>query len=392
MADALIQAAMGHQARLVIIDGLMTIRDLYPQQTELRGFIYELGDALRAANTTTLITSSGVACPPEHPLPEFTMTDGILELGSQEIGSQTLRTIRSVKMRGLPNLIGQHSLRLDRGGLTVYPRIESVFVPLDIGLKPERVPLGLPELDSMMLGGPLTGSTTLLAGALGTGKTLVCLQFILEGARRGQKGVFVGFRETQRQLIDKARAFGMDLETPIKDGLVAIFHRAPVDLIADQVTWEILDETERSGPERLALDSIVELEQAIGEQRRARGYMFSLAGTLRARGVTSLITKEVPQVVGPELDFSDTPLAVLAENLVLLRYVEFRSELFRIVSVLKMRDSDHDSSIRQYRVTDKGLKVLSTVETAEGVLTGIARLPSEMRVKRPARELRREEG
>lgn len=392
VADALVQAAKEHQARLVIVDGLMTIRDLYPQEAELRAFIYEMGDALRALNTTTVMTSSGIERTEEHPMPEFTMTDGILELGKQDIGTQTVRTIRSSKMRGLPNFLGQQSLRLDSGGITVYPRIESVFEPTDIGLSTERVHLGLPELDTMMEGGPLACSTTLLSGSLGTGKTMACLQYLIEGAKQGQKGLFVGLRETQSQLIDKARSLGMDLETPIKDGLVAVFHRSPVDLIVDEVTWEMLCKVECFAPQRLALDSVVELEQATGEQKRARGYMFSLAGSLRAKGITSLITKEVPQVVGPELDFSDTPLAVLAENLVLLRYVEFRGELFRILSVLKMRDSDHDHSIRQYTITEKGFKVLARVESAEGVLTGIARLASEMRVKRPVREVRREEG
>jgi circadian clock protein KaiC len=285
-------------------------------------------------------------------------------------------------MRGLPNLLGLHSMRIDRQGITVFPRAESVYAPIDIGLSSERIPLGLAELDTMISGGLPVGSVTLLAGALGTGKTLACVHFVMEGARRGEKSLFVGFRETPRQLFDKARAFGLDLEGAVRSGQVEILHRSPVDLNVDEAIWELLGNVERVRPRRLALDGMAELEQGILEERRQRGIMASLAGLLRERGATSLLTKEIAQVVGPELDFSDTPLAALAENLLLLRYVEFRGEIYRILSILKMRDSPHDHSIRQYTITGQGLRVLARMETAEGVLTGIGRLPSETRVKR----------
>ncbi|MBI2864569.1 MAG: AAA family ATPase [Chloroflexi bacterium] len=382
VTNALTQAAKDHQAALVIVDGLMTIRDLYPQAPEMRTFMYTLGPSLAALNATTVVTSSVVERPGEHPYAEFTMADGILEMGKLDIGTQTVRTIRASKMRGLANLLGLHSMRIDGDGITVFPRIESLCELRDVGLSAERVPLGLPELDGMMEGGLLGGSATVLAGSIGTGKTTACLQFILEGARRGQKSLLVGFRETPRQLIDKARLLGMDLAAAIEDGRVEILHRDPVDMVLDEVTWEILCRVESFAPHRLALDGVDELQQAFVDDKRQFGYMACLTATLRARNVTSLIVKEIPQIVGPELDFSSSPLAGLAENLVLMRYVEFRGELFRILSVLKMRDSAHDHSIRQYVITDKGMKVLERMESAEGILTGIARLPSEMRVKR----------
>lgn len=391
VAEALIRAVKEDQASLVVIDGLMTIRDLHPEATELRTFIYELGTALSAMGCTTLLTSTGVEGLDNAASAEFTVADGLIELGMQDIGTQTVRTIRVRKMRGLAPLLGQHTLRVDGNGLTVFPRIESVFVPSDVGLNRERVLLGLSELDAMTSGGLPVGSTTVLAGALGTGKTLTCLQYVVEGVRRGEKGLIVGFRETPQQLIDKARIFGMDLETPIENGQVVIHHRFPVDLIADEVLWEIQREVERCNPRRLVLDSVDELEATVVDARRRRGVLAALVHRWRSRGVTSLVTKEVTQVVGPELDFADTPLAALAENLLLLRYVEFHGELYNIVSVLKMRETPYDHSIRQYTITECGLRVLARIETPEGVLTGIARLPSEARVKRRTRSSEGEE-
>ncbi len=197
-----------------------------------------------------------------------------------------------------------------------------------------------------------------------------------------EKGVLVEFRETPRQLMDKAGALGLDLEGAVASGAVTILYRPPVDLVIDEITWDLRETLDRVVPQRLALDSMADLEAAIADDRRPRGYMASLAGMLRGRGVTSLLTKEVAQVVGPELDFSDTPLAVLMDNLIQIRYVEFRGAIYRVLSVIKMRDSDLDRSIRLYVIGDGGLQVLTREETAEGVLTGIARLPSEMRVKR----------
>lgn len=375
---ALVAAVREHRATLVAIDGLMTLGDLHPTSRAKRGFIYELGTTLTAEGCTTVLTSVDVPPAEEYRFPAWTMTDGIVDLGSRPVGTAITRTIQVRKLRGLRPLLGPHTMRIDDAGLTVFPRLESTIVPRDVGLSPERAPLGLPELDAMMHGGPLAGSTSILAGALGTGKTLTCLQFILTGARRGEPGLILGFRETPRQLVDKARAFGLDLQGALDAGQVAILYRAPIDLPIDEITWELRQAIDRWSPTRLAIDSFVELEDRL-DGRRQRDYLAALIALLRNRGITALVSKEIPQVIGPELDFSDTPLAVLVENLIMYRWVEYRSELVRIVSILKMRDSAYDSSIRQYTISAAGLQVRAKVETGEGLLSGVARLPAETR-------------
>lgn len=382
VTDALTQAVKDHQARLLIIDGLTTIFDLYPQTAEVRTFIYELAAALSNMGIITVLTSSGPGEILGHPSPELTMADGIIQLDMQNIGTRTVRTIRSAKMRSLPNLLGQQAMRIDETGVTVFPRIESITEAPDIGLSPDRASLGLPELDKMMGGGPFVRSITILVGSLGTGKTIASIQFILEGVRQGQKGLFLSTWENSSELIDRARSLGLDLETPVKDGRVVILRLLPIDLLADEVAWEIRSQVEHFAPQRLVLDGVGEIEQAILDEQRRTGYMASLALLLRSKGISALVTKEIAQVMGPELDFSDTPMARLADNLVLLRKVEFRGELFSIVSILKMRGTDYDTSIRQYTITDKGFAVVSKVESAEGILTGIARLPGETRVRK----------
>lgn len=310
------------------------------------------------------------------------MVDAVIELGRQDIGTQTTRTIRVGKARGMAPLLGQHLLRINEQGLHVIPRIESLPAPPGTGVSEERVPWGLPELDEMMEGGPRAGTTTLLAGALGTGKTVACIHYIVEGARRGEKGLLVASRESPQAIIDQSRILGLDLAGAIDAGMARILHRPPTDLVVEEATWEMLEAVDQFAPRRLALDSIDDVIAAIDPRGRATGFLSALTGILRSKGVTSLMMKEVSQLVGPSLDFSDTPLALLAENLVLFRYVEFRGDLYRIVAIIKMRHAAHDHSIRQYTIGAGGIKVLQRLESAEGVLTGIARFSIEARARR----------
>lgn len=382
VGEALIQEVRQHGARLLVLDGLMTLRALHPGAPELRTFLYDLCATLATLGCTSVLTTTGTEASTMNELSEFTMADGIVELGRQDSGSRTVRTVRARKMRGLVPLLGEHALDISGEGMAAFPRIESLYVPVDAGFGKERVPLGVPELDAMMEGGFPPGSATVLAGVLGTGKTLTCLHYIMEGVRRGEKGMIAGFRETPRQLMDKASTFGLDLEAAVKDGRVVIFHRPAVEMVLDKVTYELYLEIQRFGPARLAVDSVIELEYAIPDKARRRGYVTVLVGLLREQGVTSLFTVEAPQVVGPELDFSYITMAVLAENLLLYRKLEFSGALIGIVSILKMRDSAYDSSIRQYSINEHGIKVVKSEDMAEGVQAMIARLPGVARTRR----------
>ena len=385
VSDALVQMVREQQASIVVVDGLMSFHDLHPNAPELRTFIYELGAVLATLGCTTIIASSSVALTEEYQFPEFTMADGIVELEMKDVGPQTVRRLRVRKVRGIAPLLGEHSLHLDESGMVLYPRLESVFRSVDVGISSERMPTGMPELDTLTSGGPRSGSITLVAGAVGTGKTLAGLQFIMAGASKGEKGLFVGFRETYRQLLDKARFFNLDLEGAVRAGRVEIIWHPPVDLDVDQVAWEVIQAVDRFAPRRLVIDSITEIQDVMPANRYVRGFMAALASQLRSQQTTTFIVHEIPELIGTELDFSGTPLAILAENLILMRWVEYRSEMYRILSILKMRDSAYDSSIRQFVVTDRGVQVLQRLETAEGLLTGVARSTAEAR-RRPRRE------
>lgn len=382
--DAIVAVVEERRATLLVLDGLDTIRDLHGGSANMRSFVYELAAALCGVDCTAIMTSSSGADGRGATEPELTMSDVLVILGLTSSEGQTVRSIQLQKVRGQSPMLGRHGLRIDRDGTRVLPRIESIVAPSRAGLSKERRSFGLPELDAMVGGGLVRGGSTLVAGAPGTGKTTLALRFILAGAERGEKGLVITFREAPRLLVDKMRSFGLDLDTPVEDERIRLYHRIPVDVPADELVDEIVQQIEGFAPDRVVIDSVAEIEHVLADDRRRRSVLVSLAELLRARDITAIVTREMSQKAGPELELSESPLASLGENLILLRYVEFRGELFRILSILKMRDTAHDRSIRQYEIGRGGVRVLTMAESASDVLTGIARLPSEMRVKRTA--------
>ncbi|GHG72211.1 ATPase domain-containing protein [Comamonas sp. JC664] len=371
--DLIVQTVRKRGAKLLFIDGLRAIRDLWQDEARLREFLYELGIGLAAADCIGLFTT-------EYPLeklltlPEATTVDGIVSLSVAKQGARRMRRVEVVKLRGRPHIAGTHLMRIDGEGVSFIPRMESLAPPGEDSHSPStRASFGLPELDTLMGGGLPRTSATLLAGSMGIGKTLLAAHFAVGGARHGEPALFVSFHDSVAALAARARRIQLDVERFVADGTVTYLFIPPVEQEADLVMDRVLQEILRRGVKRLVLDGLTMLEQSITDPERRTLFLAALAERLRRLGVTTLYTREVSKVAGTELDFSDAPVSTLGENLLLLRYVELRGRIHRILSVLKMRDSAYDNDLREFQIADSGVKVLSTLRAAEGLLTGQAR-------------------
>jgi circadian clock protein KaiC len=382
--EALEREVGEHAARLVVLDGLMTLYDLHPEAREVRRFLFELSSMLSTRGCTLVVTSSRAKLDDPAQAVEFTMADAIVKLWQSVEGTRIHRVVQVVKARGQTPLLGLHTARVDHRGVEVFPRFESLAPPADAPIPVGRTGSSLPELDEMLCGGLPTGSVTALAGAVGTGKTLLALQFLDAAVRRGERSALVSLRETEREVLARARAFGLELEMPFQQGRLRIVHHAPVDLEVDEVMHALVTLLDHCPVQCLVLDGVTELLEPIVEEPRRRALLRVLADQLRARGITAVVPITVSQAVGPELDLERTPMAALAHNLVLLRNVEHDGRLHRILSILKVRDSDFNPSIRRYMITSNGLRLFSPSDTEAGLLTSISGLASEARVKRPA--------
>ena len=391
-ADALVAAARQQRADLVVIDGFRGIRGAAAVPHESRQFLYDIGGRLSTLGATVLVTSEA-ELRDSTLYSEATTADVIIGLIFHLVGVRQRRGLEVAKVRGLKPFPGLHGFAIDRSGVTIYPRLEAQIAANEDSetgneealraissramAEPARVGFDLSELDLMLRGGLTRGTRALLVGQIGTGKSLLGLNFALAGIRRGEKALLVGFRESPNELVRKVEPFalGAEFREALGSGALTLLRLAPVELDPDRLTARILALLDRTGAQRLVVDSVTEVERAVTEQDPGRlsGYLAALVEALRARNVTSLFIKESRQIWPSNVDFADDPLAVLAENVLLSRQVEQRTRQHRILSVLKMSFSDYDPSLREFIITaPEGVKVLSPRETDFAVLTEVA--------------------
>ncbi|MGH2347799.1 MAG: RAD55 family ATPase, partial [Chloroflexota bacterium] len=261
-------------------------------------------------------------------------------------------------------------------GMTVYPRLE-VRVPSGAGASraggdqpadlasQARAGFDLPELDALLMGGLTRHTSTLLAGSLGAGKTHLAVHFALAGIRAGEPVVFLGFRETAAQLHYRAESVGLGESwraALAPSGGLTLLRYDPLELDPDQVADHLLGVLDQTGARRLVLDSLAELEAAVRERstgKRLRNYLVAFLCALRERGVTLLAVTETSAAVAVDLSFAAAPMAVLAENVLLLQQLAENGRLRRLLAVVKTRFSAHTTSLREFVITeDQGVIVL----------------------------------
>ena len=382
----IVAAVRQTQANLVVLDGFQALHEVETNAEVSRQLLYHTGTLLGLQETTTLITTE---TPPRDRafFPEMTTAEALIGLYYELEGARAFRSLEVIKVRGQATLTGRHSLTLSEEGVQVFPRLETrVSRPTSERLTTKanrsspqsRAVFDLKELDDLLGGGLTQRTSTLLTGSPGTGKTLLGLCFALAGASSGEATLFLSFRETGEQLLQKAAAFGLGerFRTAISSrGGLLFQHWLPIELDPDRVANDLLSTLEQTGARRLVIDSILELERAVGEssgQARVPNYLAALLAALRARGATMLAIKETPKLVTTELDFSTDALSVLAENVLLLQQLAYRGRLHRILSVLKMRFSEHDYSLREFLIVpDEGIRVLTPDESGWEVLAGL---------------------
>jgi circadian clock protein KaiC len=371
--QAVVETARSRQAALVVLDGFRSMRGFLADDQGAARFLYSLGAKLALLGATLVILLEGDAGDRIRD-PEQSVCDVILSLRRVVHGGGHRRLLEVLKARGAAPLAGVHPFTIDAHGVYIFPRLESV-VPNDTpAWTGERARFGIPQIDELLGGGLNDGTATLAAGTPGLGKTLLGLHFLAEGARLGQPGLLAGFSESSVQLRHKAATFGLPLQEAEADGKLEILAVPPHDLNADQVAWMIRERVEKRGVRRLMIDSATELENGLTAPERAPMFLASLVAYLRSQRVTTYMTVDVSTIVGPELSFAGTPLVVFAENLLLLRYAEYQGELHRLFSVLKMRFSNFDRSLRVYAIeSGQGIRISGLAPRAEGLLTGLAR-------------------
>ncbi len=370
------EVCRSHQATLLVVDGLLTAEEVAPSPIEFKHFVHGLHTYMEALGCTTFLLTQFDG--KSYIRPEFIMVDGLLELTDEVVDMRSVREIQIHKFRGSRSLRGKHLFEITDTGVVAHPRTEALYPQIKVADIPQIAPsftraaLGISRLDEMIEGGVPRGSTTLLLGAPGTGKTLMGLHFLTEGAVHGEKGLFFGFHETVGQLIRKANRLGLPTETYVRNGQITITHAPAPEDILDILAEQILETVERQQIRRLFIDGIDGFQRSIASNERLSLFLNALTAELQARQVTTICAVELSDMFDQTMRIPLHGGTGFADNLFFLRYIELHSQLYRLISIIKMRDSDYDTSIREFRISEQGIQVASTFQSAEAILTGTA--------------------
>jgi len=242
-----------------------------------------------------------------------------------------------------------------------------------------RTPTGIPELDAMLHGGLMRGDVTLVAGSAGTGKTTLALQYLINGATKfNENGLYVTFEEMPAQIYRDAANFGWDIRKLEAEGKLRVVCTSPPVLVQfveernpiDAIISEI-------NAKRIVIDSISHLEAFIPASE-LRGELYRLINHLKMKELTSVFTAESHEVFGDRLVVTGVGLSFLVDCIILLRIVEVQSSLRKALTILKIRGSDHDKSLREFEITSTGVKISLPFKDYEGLLTGSPRRIPEL--------------
>ena len=362
------------QASVLVLDGIVSAQRAAPDDQAFNEFVHELQALAIATACSVFVLNS--AREGHKVTPEHTMVDGIIELADQLAEWAAESSLQVVKFRGGAVLRGRHAFKITGDGIVVYPRIEAL---LSRPSRPDtevvgrgRVSTGTGRLDVMLGGGLPACSTTMVMGPSGTGKTTMGLHF-LSGSTKEEPGLLFGFYETPSRIAIKAADVCPGLPELIEAGTVEVMWQPPTDDLLDAYGHSLLEAVRRRGVRRLFIDGLGALQCAAGSHpRRIANFLTALMNELRVLGVTTVYTLEVPDIMGPNIRNPIGDLSSLAENLILLRFVELGASLHRLVSVLKVRDSAFDSSLYEYVTSSRGLLINATTEAAEHITTSYA--------------------
>ena len=288
------------------------------------------------------------------------------------------RRLRIAKYRATPYRGGYHDFIIGKGGLQVFQRLD----PSDYRVPgpQRRISSGLPELDELFGGGLETGTSTLLSGAPGTGKSTLAAQFVDAAAARGEKAAIFCFDEATPTLMVRAEALGMGLRRHVEAGTVSVAKIEPTELSPGEFIQLVRDNVDRLDASIVVIDSLNGYLQAMPDERFLVVQLHELLSFLASRGVVTILVSTQSGLIGSNMS-SVVDASYLADNVVLLRFFEAEGAVRQAISVLKKRGGRHERTIREFSL-EGGVRVGKPLKEFHGVLSGIPQYRGE------ARELR----
>ena len=373
--DRMFASVERSNARLVVLDSLSEMRLLARDPLRFRRQILALKQFFATRGCTVLLLDDKTA--PEGDLQLHSLAHGVVQLEhiALEYGAER-RRLQVMKLRGCRFLGGYHDFRIRTGGLAVYPRLQRQAAQATTPVS-RSLHSGSPELDALLGGGLPSGTSVLVTGPAGTGKSVLATQYACAAATRGEKVRFYLFDERLGTFGMRAQGLGMDVRELVADGRLTLCQVEPTEWSPGEFAHDVARAVEDDGVQMVVIDSINGYMQSMPEERLLPVQVHELLSYLAGRGVTSVLTLVQRGIFGSPVDEA-ADVSYLADSVVLLRYFDVSGSVRQAVSVVKKRSGNHERTIRECRVSHGGLHVGPPLHEFQGVLTGVPSYVGEM--------------
>ena len=350
----------------VVIDSFKVFEDLAKSQEELRKFTYEVAINLMAWDCTTLLLGE-FSQEEVDTNPLFSIVDGVITLKHYAASGEEQRFIQVSKMRGTNHSRDEHTFTINSGGLEIYaPRVTIRRHPGSDrkirGNGPVRAKMGIPTVDALLGEGIPWGSSVLVSGVAGSGKTILCLEFIYRGAVDfGEKGIFISFEETPDRLITAAHGMGWELDEQIKKGNIEIVFVPQTEILIERDLLMMKDRIEKMGAKRVAIDSISVFVHKIQSPQSVREKIFQVATLVQMAQAVGFFATDIHYGENQISRFGVEETVV--DGVLLLSSVENGLKRERYLEVYKLRNTAHSSGRYPMLIEHGGIKIKAQAGT-----------------------------
>ena len=360
-------------AKRVVLDTIETLFGGLTNEAILRSELRRLFGWLKDRGLTTVITGErGEGQLTRQGLEEY-VSDCVVLLDHRVNGQISTRRLRVVKYRGSTHGTNEYPFLIDEEGISVLP---ITIAGMDYEVSPERVSTGLPELDGMLGGkGYYRGSSVLLSGTSGTGKTSMAAYLADATCKRGERCMYFSFEESESQIIRNMKSIGVNLEPHVRKGLLKFHSARPTVHGLEMHLVQTHKMIETFKPSVVVFDPVSNLQSA-GTLEDSTSMLIRLIDFLRKNKITGFMIS-LNSGASKSLETTEEGLSSMVDTWLLLRDIEVGGERNRLMYVLKSRGMAHSNQVREFVITSKGLKLVEVYLGAGGVLTGSARLSQE---------------
>ncbi|HUR91354.1 MAG TPA: circadian clock protein KaiC [Gemmatimonadaceae bacterium] len=363
------------KAKRVALDTLSALIHAIPDPALLRTELFKIVAQLKEMGVTVLITAErpdDLGPITRNGVEEF-VADNVIILRNSLADERRRRTVEILKFRGTAHKREEVTFTITQCGIVVLPLTSQELTQASTTL---RIPSGISELDEMAGGGFFRDSVILISGATGTGKTLAVTQFMSGGLAGKDRCLLFAFEESRDQLIRNAEAWGMDYVKAEKTGRLKIVSQYPHSRSMEDHFVVMRDMINEYKPDRVAVDSLSALERVFN-LRSFREFVISITALLKQKSITGVFTSTTATLLGGG-SVTERHISTLTDSIILLRYVERDGRMARGLTILKMRGSLHDTSIREYTIDKKGMHIGPRFRGMSGILSG-AMVPTTRR-------------